>query len=133
MKNCIVNYTEKKIIITKAFAKEASIYNSEAYNTLKGLRADLPTFAIAEKTIERNPNKKTYGKLNYERMEKYIKFIEGEETETLKEFESVKEMAKFKASPYAYTKKWFLAQYPNFTNDTEQEEAQTAKTELKVA
>lgn len=131
MKNYEINYNEKAIIVSKAFLKEAGIYNSEAYNILKGLRADLPNFEIKQREIRKNSNKKTYGKLTYKRMEEYIIFVEGKETETLKEFKTVKTMATFKASPYAYTKKWFLDRYKEFDKEAEQT-AQTAKAELAV-
>lgn len=107
MKNYEINYNENAIIVTKAFLKEAGVYNSEAYNILKGLRTDLPNFEIKQREIKKNSNKKTYGKLTYERMEDYIIFKEGKETATLKEFETVKKMATFKASPYAFTKNGF--------------------------
>ena len=43
-------------------------------------------------------------------------------------------MATFKASPYAYTKKWFLDRYKNFADEAEQtaQTAETAKAELAV-
>ncbi len=132
MKDYEINYNENAIIVSKAFLKEAGVYNSEAYNILKGLRADLPDFKIEQKEIKKNPNKKTYGKLTYERMEEYIIFVEGEETATLKEFETVKTMATFKASPYAYTKKWFLEKYKDFAREAEQGEAPSANAELAV-
>ena len=134
MKNYEINYNENTIIATKAFLKEAGIYNSEAYNILKGLRTDLPNFEIKQREIKKNSNKKTYGKLTYQRMEEYIIFVEGNKTETLKEFETVKTMATFKASPYAYTKNWFLKKYKDFADEAEQEEqtAQSEKAELAV-
>lgn len=134
MKNYEINYNENTIIETKAFLKEAGVYNSEAYNILKGLRADLPNFEIKQREIKKNSNKKTYGKLTYQRMEEYIIFVEGNKTETLKEFETVKTMATFKASPYAYTKNWFLKKYKNFADEAEQEKqtAQSEKAELAV-
>lgn len=134
MKNYEINYNENAIIVTKAFLKEAGIYNSEAYNILKGLRADLPNFEIKQREIKKNSSKKTYGKLTYQRMEEYIIFVEGNKTETLKEFETVKTMATFKASPYAYTKNWFLKKYKDFADEAEQEEqtAQSEKAELKA-
>ena len=132
MKDYEINYNENAIIVSKAFLKEAGVYSTEAYNILKGLRADLPDFKIEQKEIKKNPNKKTYGKLTYERMEKYIIFVEGEDTATLKEFETVKIMATFKASPYAYTKKWFLEKYKDFAREAEQGEAPSANAELAV-
>ena len=44
MKNYEINYNENTIIATKAFLKEAGIYNSEAYNILKGLKQTSPCF-----------------------------------------------------------------------------------------
>lgn len=61
MKNYEINYNENAIIVTKAFLKEAGVYNSEAYNILKGLRADLPNFEIKQREIKKNSFKKTYG------------------------------------------------------------------------
>ena len=58
--------------------------------------------------------------------------VEGEDTATLKEFETVKIMATFKASPYAYTKKWFLEKYKDFAREAEQGEAPSANAELAV-
>ena len=131
MKDYEINYNENAIIVSKAFLKEAGVYNSDAYNILKGLRADLPDFKIEQKEIKKNPNKKTYGKLTYERMGKYILFVEGEDTATLKEFETVKTMATFKASPYAYTKKWFLARYPEFECEAVEEKAESTMAETE--
>lgn len=53
MKNYEINYNENTIIATKAFLKEAGIYNSEAYNILKGLRADLPNFEITDSSLSK--------------------------------------------------------------------------------
>lgn len=132
MKDYEINYNENAIIVSKAFLKEAGVYNSDAYNILKGLRADFPDFKIEQKEIKKNHHKKTYGKLTYERMEEYILFVEGEDTANLKEFETVKTMATFKASPYAYTKKWFLEKYKDFAREAEQGEAPSANAELAV-
>ena len=74
----------------------------------------------------------SYTPLTYERMEKSNIFVEGEDKETLKEFETVKIMATFKASPYAYTKKWFLEKYKDFAREAEQGEAPSANAELAV-
>ena len=41
-------------------------------------------------------------------------------------------MATFKASPYAYTKKWFLEKYKDFAREAEQGEAPSANAELAV-
>ena len=134
MKNYTINYTDNGIIITitKAFAKEASIYNSKAYKILRGLRSDFPDCKVELKKIKRNPEKKTYGKLDYKTMKEYIILMEGKESKTLEELERVIQLAKFRNSPYAYTKKWFLAKYPEFAPEVVEEEAESANAELTV-
>lgn len=117
MTKYMINVTERTIVVTKAFAKEASILNSEAYNTLKTLHNDYPDFKFEQRVIKRNANKRTYRNLNYDKMESYIRFIENGNEAALEEFENVKRMASFKSSPYSYTKKWFLDKYKDFSNE----------------
>ena len=52
MKNETIDDTKEEIIMSKAFAKEAGIYSSEAYNMLKGLR---PTSPRSKSAIRKNP------------------------------------------------------------------------------
>lgn len=118
-----IDYEKQEIIITKAFAKQASmVYDSEEYNTLKGLRADFPEYEIKQKKIKKNSKKKTYAKLTYEKMEAYIKLVERKGSPTLEEFKFEKKLAKFKSSPYAHTKNWFLAKFPEFEPEEQEEE-----------
>lgn len=118
-----IDYAKKEIIITKTFAKQASmVYDSEEYNTLKGLRADFPEYEVKQKKIKKNSKKKTYAKLTYKKMEAYIILMEGKRSATLEEFDFQKELAKFKPSPYAYTKNWFLTKYPEFEPEEQEEE-----------
>lgn len=130
MKNYSINYENSKIIVTKAFLKEAGIYNSEAYNTLKAIRADFPDFKVEQKEIKKNSSKRTYGKLTYDRMKEYIQLVDGENAEMLKEFDKITKTAQFKSSPYAFTKKWFFEQYPNFAGEVSQENDETASKKM---
>jgi hypothetical protein len=52
--NIRINDSKRTIEITKTFSKLASIYGSEAYNTLKGAKADNPTYRV----IVKNPPKR---------------------------------------------------------------------------
>lgn len=114
-----INYAEKEIIITKKFERRAGIYGSEAYNILKGLRSDLPDYTVKQKEIAKSSAKKTYYNLNYANMELYITVTDGADSENLKAFETIKKASKIQPSPYAFVKKWFLAEYPNYTDPTE--------------
>lgn len=121
-----VNHIEGKIIISKKFAKEAGILGTEAYNIMKQLRQDNPTFQIIQREIKKKAGKRTYGKLSYEVMEEYINAKEGKDSEVLKQFEQVQKMSKIQAGSYAYVKKWFLARYKDeFVTDDTKDEVKT--------
>lgn len=126
-----INHDEKKIILTKAFQKKANVYGEEEYQTMRGLCADFPNYTVELKKIKRNPDKKTYGKLTYETMKEYIVLVEGKESKTLEELERVIQLAKFRNAPYSYTKKWFLAKYPEFESEVVEEEAESANAETE--
>lgn len=130
MKNYSINYENSKIIVTKAFLKEAGIYNSAAYNTLKAIRADFPDFKVEQKEIKKNKSKKTYGKLTYDRMKKYIQLVDAGKPEILEAFNKVTKEAKYMNSPYAFTKKWFFEQYPNFAGEVSQENDETVSEKM---
>lgn len=114
-----INYAEKAIIITKDFEHCACVYGSEEYNILKGLRSDLPDYTVKQKEIAKSSTKKTYFNLNYANMELYITVTDGADNENLKAFETIKKASKIQPSPYAFVKKWFLAEYPNYTDPME--------------
>lgn len=48
-----------------------------------------------------------------------IMVTDGADSESLKAFETVKKASKIQPSPYAFVKKWFLAEYSNYTDPTE--------------
>ena len=55
-------------------------------------------------------------------MEKYIKASEENGNAVLLKFERIKEQSYAQPSPYAYVKKWFLEQYPNYTESNHEQE-----------
>lgn len=50
MKNFVINFEKEVIEMTKAFAKEAGKFNSEAYKLLTNARKDFPTYQVIVKT-----------------------------------------------------------------------------------
>lgn len=98
-----------EITVSKAFYKRASIYDTPEYISLRKAMVENPSFKI----VIGESNKRTYGKLTFERMESYIKTQPNSE-EMLNEFAKVQEIAKAKGSAYPSTKRWFLQNYPQF-------------------
>ena len=112
--DCMVDFIQEKIIVTKRFVKAASIINSTEYNAMIQLRRDNPTFPVEIREIKKKEGKKSYRNLNYDNMKAYIIAKEGEKSPMLSELEKVKKLSKVQAGPYAYVKKWFLNTYPDY-------------------
>lgn len=109
-----VNHATRSITITKSFNKKASEFGSTEYETMKDLRIDFPDYKVKVKEIKKNTHKKTYAKLTYENMKKHIAYVEGIESDSLTRLETLIIAAKIQPSPYAYVKKWFLDNYPDY-------------------
>lgn len=87
--NCIpyrINFEENTIVITKKFAKEASVLNSKAYKTISQMRRDFPTYQIVQKEIRKKKGKRSYANLTIEAMKEHISLLEGENSETMQQF-----------------------------------------------
>ena len=131
-----VDFINSKIILTKKFYKAATTLNSPEYTTLMQLRRDNPGFAVELREIKKKEGKQSYRNLTYKHMEEYIIALEGEKSETLKEYEKVKQLSKVQAGPYAYVKTWFLNKYgDDFKNEKKTEkdtETPSEKPALKL-
>ena len=53
-KNLQIDMENGSIIMSKAFAKKASVYDSIEYNMLQGARADYPEYKIVIRSINKN-------------------------------------------------------------------------------
>lgn len=112
--NYEIDFIAETIIVTKKFYKAASVLNSPEYKELMQIRRDNPTFKIVLREIKKNTDKQTYRNLTFENMEAFIKAKETDEAvrkERLAQYNTVKELSKVQAGPYAYVKAWFLKQY----------------------
>ena len=131
-----VDFINSKIVLTKKFYKAATVLNTPEYTTLMQLRRDNPDFAVELRENKKKEGKQSYRNLTYKHMEEYIIALEGEKSETLKEYEKVKQLSKVQAGPYAYVKTWFLKKYGDaFKSEEEAKktaEASAAKPDLKL-
>ena len=110
-----MNFATRTLTITKAFAKQAMLINTDEANYIKNLRTIVPDLKIAYKThVTKKTRKPSPHKgLSYPKMEDYIKHHENAE-EIMVAFNSVKEIAKVQLSPYNYVCKWFMTQFPDY-------------------
>ena len=128
-----IDFINSKIILTKKFAKAASILNTPEYTALIQIRRENPDFTIELREIKKKEGKKSYRNLTYEHMEAYIITRDGKGSEAHKEFEQVKKLSQVQAGPYAYVKSWFLKKYKDeFQKEEETAEAPAKQPDLKL-
>jgi len=114
-----VNFTEKTITITKAFAAKAGTYGTPEFEAFVGLRTAFPDFTIEYKTIEKKENKVSYSGLSIEKMIAFIQMKVSKEAAV--EFEKYVAVYEGEKGKYPIIKKMFLAkykdEYKNLTTD----------------
>ena len=115
MKKMNINFQNSTIELSKAKAKAASIFDSDAYKELIEVRTQFPNFKVVIKeTAKSNGRMKGF---NYDFMENYIRTHSDSEAR-------IAEYEKLKNSGISYfdIKKWFLNTYPIF-KDTSKSKA----------
>ena len=110
-KNLSINFKEQKIIITSAFAKKASHFNSEEYKALMEVKAKHPSFEVTVKDQTKRKSSSVKG-ITREFMYDYAEKHEKED--------SAEAFAKLKNdnATFASVKSTFLKHYPEFKNYT---------------
>lgn len=113
-----LDHKNRRIVMDKAFAKNADIVGSREYNQLQACRRDYPDYDVVRREIKKNPNQERYSGLTYRYMEDYIRTHESRETVkvVLNEFFEMQLVSKghSKAFRYPVIKQWFLERYPEF-------------------
>ena len=110
-----IDFQSKTITLNKKFAKAAAVLNSKEYRVVKKLRTDYPDYAIELKEITKKEGKKSYAKLTYDVMRNYIRKVESETTDNLRNLNTLIEAYKGSGC-YPKVKKWFLDKYPDYTD-----------------
>lgn len=113
------NHENQSIILTKKFAKSASIVGSKDYNTLCRLRKDYPDYKVVVREIAKKEGKSnTHKNLTYEAMKVFIETtisdIEAQK-KALTELNNAKILGKGQTcGAYLFVRDWFLKKYPNY-------------------
>ena len=106
-----VNHMTRSIILTRDFAKAASIPDTDQYRLLIRLRTDNPGYEIVQRTITKKEGK--CKPPSYKQMKKYITCVENSDY-YMARFEAMREEAASKNGSYARVLKWFRQTFPNF-------------------
>lgn len=99
------------LTINKAFEKQASVFNSQAYQIVKQIRADYPDVKIVRAEGSKKASRRS---ITFAQMGQYISIFD-EDGMLQEQFEKVRAMSKIQANPYKYVKTWFENQFPNYT------------------
>lgn len=104
-----INYTNRTIEISKAFANKASVYGSDEYSLLKEARKDNEGFAVVVVATNRKASKNS--KITLADMERYISFHDDEEGSKMKVFKGLKNAkanGELHEVSFFEIKKWFF-------------------------
>ncbi len=111
-----IDHATKRIIMDSMFYKNSADPRNEEYTVLQNVRRDYPTYTPVQRTIKKNPAKKTYSGLTYAYMEDYILTHESPETveAVFTEFNEMVLISQCHSQAFRYPtiKKWFLNKYP---------------------
>ena len=106
-----VNHVTRSIILTRDFAKKASIPDTHEYQILIKLRTENPGYEIIQRTIAKKEGKRKPP--SYKQMKKYISCVENSDY-YMARFEAMRAEAASKNGSYARVLKWFRQTFPNF-------------------
>lgn len=136
-----INHEKRQLVMDRTFAKKAENTSSEEYRHLQEVRRDYPLYSVVRRQIKQKPNQEHYKGLTYDYMRTYIAAHAGEtladcaERETvvkaaLESFDEMILVSKCHSTAYRYPviKKWFLEQYPEVRNYTQQQKESAAET-----
>lgn len=122
-----IDFANKTITITSAFAKKAANLDSAEYKLLKKLQKDFPDFSVRTNTHKtptkyKNKNGETtvcnqFKNLTFEHMELFMEELPDNEA-FLAEYRFLRETAsKLQLNPYMIVRKWFCEQFPKYKSN----------------
>lgn len=114
-RNYRVDFASMTLYITKEFSERMYDATSAEYKTYKRLVKDLPNLTIEHITHRSPSNRKSKRGLTYKNMKDYILLYKNA-NELLKMFALAITLSKIQPSPYAFVKRWFLEQFPDYEN-----------------
>ena len=112
-KNAIRYISDNEAQVTKAFAKNASIFGTEEFKLWREYLTYYPMAKMVTKKIKTNPDKVNITKnMTYENMAAFIREQDDAEA-VMAEFQKQINLSKGKANPYRAVLAWFKQKYTN--------------------
>ena len=112
-KNAIRYISDNEAQVTKAFAKNASIFGTEEFKLWREYLTYYPMAKMVTKKIKTNPDKVNITKnMTYENMAAFIREQDDAEA-VMAEFKKQIKLSKVKANPYRAVLAWFKQKYSN--------------------
>lgn len=100
--------------VTREFAKNAMIFGTPEYKLWREIKADCPDAQMVQKTIKKNPGKRTSTKnMTYERMAIYIREQNNAAT-LMVEFKKQIAISKVQTNPYRSVLAWFVQKFEGY-------------------
>ena len=100
--------------VTKEFAKNARIFGTPEYKLWREIKADCPDAQMVQKTIKKNPGKRTSTKnMTYERMAIYIR-EQDDAAILMVEFKKQIAISKVQTNPYRSVLAWFIQKFEGY-------------------
>lgn len=110
-KNSIRYINDTEAQVTKAFAKNASIFGTDEFKQWREYLAYFPNAKMVTKKINTNPDKLNITKnMTYENMAAFIREQDDAEV-VMAEFKKQINLSKVKANPYRAVLAWFKQKY----------------------
>lgn len=126
-KNAIRYIDETTAQVTKAFAKNASIFGTEEFKLWREYLTYYPKAKMVTKKIKTNPDKVNITKnMTYENMAAFIREQDDAEA-VMAEFQKQINLSKVKANPYRAVLAWFKQKYTNVNDYMDYFEALAAE------
>ncbi|MCF2595305.1 hypothetical protein [Pseudoflavonifractor phocaeensis] len=110
-KNAIRYINDNEAQVTKAFAKNASIFGTDEFKQWREYLTYYPNAKMVTKKIKTNPDKVNITKnMTYENMAAFIREQDDAEA-VMAEFQKQINLSKVKANPYRAVLAWFKKKY----------------------
>lgn len=124
LKGYKIDFVKNTLTLNYKFANAAfNDYGSPEYRRMKDILADFPQLKVIVEAGRKITTTRETKRLTYKNMETYMEQFDNSD-ELLNMFFKVKKMSKPLASPYKYVCDWFEAQFPDFRDCPDLENAE---------
>ena len=108
-----IDFTTRTMIINHKFAKACACRDNPEYRVMREIMAEIPGLTVVEVAGRKNKTCHHDKNLTYKNMEEYIS-VQDNADELMAAYWIVRTETAPQTSRYAYVRKWFIGQFPNY-------------------